>query len=65
MYAVLLYGNPGRHVHNRIKQYGNLSSCRRRFIFHDFLFHTNEIVVVGCACCDNCSRVCKCLKCVS
>lgn len=61
--ATLLYGKASKHVQERMKEYGEISTCRRRFIFRNFLFYTDNITVEGCNCCDNCSNVCKCVQC--
>ena len=63
-YATLLYGKPGKYVHERMKLYGETKECRRRFIFRDFLFHTDDVNIPGCTCCDNCTLSCTCVKCM-
>ena len=38
--------------------------CRRRYIFQDFLcFHSKDITLNGCDCCDVCAKLCMCEKC--
>ena len=61
--AILLYGKPGRYVNEKMKAYGVLSTCRRRFVFSDFLFYTDEFDIDGCLCCDICSYTCTCVHC--
>ena len=62
--ALLYYGNPGKHVDQYIKSYGeNSTSCRRHLLFQQFLFYTQEHSLTGCRCCDVCAKTCTCDNC--
>lgn len=56
--AVLYYGSPGRFVGEEMKQYGKLTTCRRKLKI--FLFYAENTTVSGCGCCDICMLTCNC-----
>lgn len=52
--ALLLYGSPGRHVHQNMKRYGeNSKNCRRELLYKNFLFYDNSVHAQP-NCCDIC-----------
>ena len=62
--ACILYGSPGRHVDDNVKQYAeNKEKCRREHLFKNFLFSSSLSKVVGCKCSDVCARSCICADC--
>lgn len=43
----------------------NVSICRRKFLFENFLkYSEKDMKVIGCKCCDLCSKTCKCSLCI-
>ena len=63
--AVLYEGKVGKNCTKKMKNYvSNTETCRRRFLFSDFLCHLEkDIFVSGCKCCDVCAKLCLCDKC--
>ena len=64
--ALMFHGKQfKRHCENAILTYCDVESCRRDFLFRDFsTYKRNNDVSIGCKCCDNCSRLCKCIMCI-
>lgn len=65
----ILYPKVVGRVTNAVKAYQeNTMECRRVNLFKNFLFATEETsrqLTMACACCDLCSQLCKCVKCIS
>ena len=63
--ALMFHGKQfKRHCENPILTYCDVESCRRDFLFRDFSsYKRNNDVSIGCKCCDNCSRLYKCIVC--
>jgi len=63
--SALLYGKPGKHIEQSMKDYcANSTECRRETLFKDFLFYKrNESIINTCKCCDVCELACKCDNC--
>ena len=67
--AILYPKAVGRRVTKAIQDYQeNTTDCRRVSLFKNFLFATevsNGQLTTACACCDLCSKLCNCVKCIS
>jgi len=62
--ALMLYGAPGKHTHQRVKDYAVSKKCRRSTLFkHFILFEDSELSMAKCTCCDICEQTCKCIQC--
>ena len=65
--VVILYikGNT-KHVTPYMKRYiENNSTCRRNLLFKNYLMYSETPDLIGCQCCDICSKSCVCIKCTS
>jgi bloom syndrome protein len=64
--TAVLFPRFGKYVESSMKEYGkNSMSCRRRLLFQNFLFCSNNFVNVGCNCCYVCEKNCTCHICVN
>ena len=63
--ATMYRGVGLKHATMKVKSYLlNTASCRRKFLFQDFLmYREQDINVSGCNCCDVCAKVCVCNLC--
>ena len=64
--AVLYPRRVGRKVPKEVKEYQeNTTMCRRRKLFQSFLFTAEGALIKACACCDLCTKICACDKCIN
>ncbi len=67
-HALLLYNKQDlspRYTTIHMKEYcTNNTKCRRHLLFAEFEATSCVKLVQGCACCDVCSKQCKCEKCI-
>ena len=63
--ALLLYGNPRKHMQQKMLDYcNNSAACHRTTLFKHFLFYEgNEVSIFKCKCCDICALNCTCNEC--
>ena len=63
--SALLYGKPGKHVEQSMREYcSNSNECRRVKLFKTFLFYKEKgSIIKKCECCDVCELSCNCDDC--
>ena len=62
--SALLYGKPGKHVEQSMREYcSNSNECCRvkKFLFYKY----KGSIIKKCECCDVCELSCKCDDCTS
>ena len=63
--AILYSRNSSNKVSKPMKDYAeNTTLCRRYLLFKDFLYSNQKEDITACQCCDLCTPMCTCLKCI-
>ena len=63
--AVLLKKKPRHLVDKAMQEYlDNDINCRRETLFRDFESYSSPLLISKCMCCDICSKICTCAKCI-
>ena len=64
--SILYPKTVGRKLTKEVREYQeNTIMCRRRKLFHNFLFSTVGASLKACACCDLCTNICACERCIN